>query len=604
MDKFLILSEENTMINAQDIGTRFEDYEILQQLGKGGYGFVAKVKSKINHKIYAMKMIDFDKAKDPSAKQFAISEIMLIQRLNSPHIIKYYHNFTIGNKMYIIMDFMNNGDLSGYVKAYMEMNQPIPQDQIIELFYQCASALCYCHKNNIIHRDIKPQNLFMTETKDIKIGDFGISTIRSNKQANSVPIGTQRYMAPEMFSNQVYDSKIDVYALGCSFHMMCYFCLPREIVVTKDDYGQPIRADIVDVSKDQFKNLNFYSAEIGNLIQMMIERNVHNRPRSEDVLNYIKNLYNIKNKQNGSIACAYNCLYSYKNLTFFLEKQKPFLNQQALQKPIVNSFLYFLMNIQNVNQGEVLSALRDILIYNNSSFPDPGTIDPIDILKFLIQKIFLETNTGTQKSFYIYCNNLQMYTQNLSVVKSCILDYYFGTYEIIKFCNSCKQRYTIYSNYAYLMFDIDQALKIGIASNNYLLNYFMNQNKMIINTYSKCNMCGNMAYLQESKKIFSMPYNLVICFKGEKNNYNNQYISYNLNLNTSQLGLTTSPQMYYLKSIIKCFVQNEQKNYVSLYVDPKLNQWFLSNGYTKNVIPNPVMHNVGDVVALCYCSIN
>ena len=601
MDKFLILSEENKTINPQDIGTKLDDYDILQQLGKGGYGFVAKVKSKKNHKIYAMKMIDFDKAKDPSAKQFAMSEIMLIQRLDSPHIIKYYHNFMDQNKMYIIMDFMNNGDLSGYVKAYMEMNKPIPQDQILELFYQCASALCYCHKSGIIHRDIKPQNLFMTETKDIKIGDFGISTTRNDKQANSITIGTQRYMAPEMFGNQVYDSKIDVYALGCTFHMMCYFSLPREIVVVTDAFGQ--RGDIVDVPSNKFKNLNFYSKEIFNLIQMMIERDVNKRPKSEDVLNYIKQLYNVKNKENGSIGCAYNCLYSFKNLTLFLERQKPTYSQLLAQKPIVNSFLYFLANISNNNQTEILSDLRDILIFNNSCFPDPGIIDPIDIIKFLIEKIFNETNSGNMKNFNIFGNNFQNYLQNLSLVKSCILDFFFGTYEIMRFCNTCKQRVTIYSNFAYLVFDIDQALRIGIASNNYLLNYFMNQNKMIINTYSKCSMCQNMAYMQESKKILSLPYNLIICFKGEKNNYNNQYISYNLDLNIMPLGLATSPQQYFLKSIIKCCVDNEQKNYSNIYLDPKQNSWYLSNGYTKQIIPNPAMHNVGDVVALCYCSI-
>ena len=100
-----------------------------------------------------------------------------------------------------------------------------------------------------------------------------------------------------------------------------------------------------------------------------------------------------------------------------------------------------------------------------------------------------------------------------------------------------------------------------------------------------------------------MPYNLVICFKGEKDNYNNQYISYLVNLNTMQLGLTTSPQQYFLKSIIKCYVENEQKHYVCLYLDPKQNQWFCSNGYNKQAMPNPALHNVGDVVALCYSSI-
>ena len=301
------------------------------------------------------------------------------------------------------MDFMNNGDLAGYIKAYMEMNKPIPQDQILELFYQCASALCYCHKSNIIHRDIKPQNLFMTETKDIKIGDFGISTARNNKQANSIAIGTQRYMAPEMFGNQVYDAKIDVHALGCTFHLMCYFALPRDIIVYNDGFGQ--HGAIADVDQNKYKNLNFYSKEIYMLIQRMIERDVNKRPKSEDVLNEIKKLYNMKNKQNGSIACAYNSLYSFQNLTFFLEKQRSNLSQQLALKPIVNSFLYFLANITNINQEEILGGVRDILTYNNPSFPDPGTIDPVDILKYMIESIFRETNTGTYQNFEIFWQN-------------------------------------------------------------------------------------------------------------------------------------------------------------------------------------------------------
>ena len=73
-------------------------------------------------------------------------------------------------------------------------------------------------------------------------------------------------------------------------------------------------------------------------------------------------------------------------------------------------------------------------------------------------------------------------------------------------------------------------------------------------------------------------------------------------MNLSQLGLTTSPKEYDLKGIIKCVSQDDQKNYVSIFLDPKINKWFLSNGYTKQAIPSPTMHNMGDVVALFYSS--
>ena len=76
-----------------------------------------------------------------------------------------------------------------------------------------------------------------------------------------------------------------------------------------------------------------------------------------------------------------------------------------------------------------------------------------------------------------------------------------------------------------------------------------------------------------------------------------------MDLDLSQLGLNSSPKLYHLKAIIKCIYISEQKSYVSIFLDPKTNQWFLSAGYTKQVIPSPTFHNVGDVVALFYSSV-
>ena len=600
MDKFLLLPKVDQTTNPSNIGGKLSDFEILKSLGKGGFGFVAKVKSKKNHQIYAMKMIDLTKLKSQSDKDLTLNEISLIKGLDSPHIIKYYNYFVENNKLYILMDHMSNGDLKDFISVHMEMGQPIPEEEILELFYQCAAGLYYCHRKNIIHRDIKPQNLFMTETKEVKIGDFGISFQRKKGEVNTLFQGTIKYMAPEMFDRTGYDSKIDVYALGVTFHLMCYFCIPRDIVIVNDALGQ--RGVFQETDPSKFQNYNFYSNEIKNLILRMTDKNPVTRLNSEQVFNDIKALYNRKNKQNGSIGCAYNCLYSFKNFTLFIEKQAPMLRQFLEQKPMSNSFIYYLTNINVQNQEEILNNLRDILTYNNSAFPDPGQIDPNDILRYMLKQLHLESNTGTYTDINIYGNTIQNYLQNLSFVKSCILDFFFGTLQINRYCNTCKQTETCFTNFFELTFDIDQALKLGIASNNALENYFINQNKMSINTQGVCNCCHQQAYFQETKMIFSLPYNLVISFKGEKNNYNNQYIRYNFKLNLAQLGLSSSPKEYDLKGIIKCLIQEEQKIYISIYLDPKTNNWMLSNGYTRQKIPSPNMHNMGDVVALVYNS--
>ena len=605
MDKYLVIPEINQTTTAQTIGETLDNYEILSTIGKGGYGFVAKVKSKRDHKVYAMKMIDFNKIKDPREKELSMNEIKTIQGLDNPHIIKYHHNFLdqATNKLYIIMEFMSNKDLEGLIKAYMEIGKPIPQEEVLDFFYQCAAGLYYCHRKNLIHRDIKPANLFMTDTKEIKIGDFGISANKKKRgELNTLTIGTPKYMAPEMFNNTGYDAKIDVYALGCTFHILCYFSLPRDIVIISDMYGQ--RGEIVDVNKANFKNWDYYDQSIKNLIYQMIDRNPNTRLSSEAMFNKIKELYNCNNKQNTSIACAYNGLYAYKNFSNYMESQKVNIKQDPVKKPISNSFLYFIENVTLPNQEIVLNSLRDVITYENPAFPDPGQIDPIDIVKFILKKVHLETNTGSIKAVDIYANTLPNYFQNLQMVKSCILDFFFGTFQTNTFCNTCKQTVTKFSNYYQLTFDIDQALKMGMGSNNYLLNYFINQNNMMINYPGICACCHQQAYLQEKKMIFSLPYNLVICFKGEKNNYNNQYISYDFNLNFTQLGLSSSPKNYHLIGIIKCTIVDEKKNYISIYLDPKSNQWYLSTGYKKQAIPPPSFHNVGDVIALFYSSVS
>ena len=176
--KYIIIDNSEYSLK-EEPGNTLGDYEILQTLGKGSFGFVAKVKSRRDNKLYALKMIDFTSMKDQNEINFAYNEIQIIQSLNSPHIIKYHTSFVEQNKLYIIMEFMNNGDLKGYMSAIQAMNNPIPENEIWELFYQCAAGLSYIHRSKLIHRDIKPANLFMAVDKTIKIGDFGVSAIKN-----------------------------------------------------------------------------------------------------------------------------------------------------------------------------------------------------------------------------------------------------------------------------------------------------------------------------------------------------------------------------------------------------------------------------------------
>lgn len=613
MSKHIILDD---FLVPDNIGNKLEDFEILQTLGKGGYGIVSKVKSKINHKLYAMKMINLSLVKDPREIQLSLNEIKIIQSLNSPHIIKYYTSFQIEKRLYIIMEFMNNGDMKGYINAHQSMNKPIPENELWQLFYQCTAGLYYIHRKNLIHRDIKPANFFMTDDKAIKIGDFGISGIA--KKTENLVIGTPDYMSPEMFTGG-YTNKVDVYALGISFFQMCFYDSPRKIMVIKTPEGGE-RGEIQDFPPKH--NIGLYSKEITNLINWMIERDPNKRASAFEVLNYIRKIYNQKFKQNYSIDCVYRSLFSLQNLTNYMKSNSAIINSTMNERTISNSFLYAIGKMDFYNNWPLeLVNLREILTFSNPSFPDPGMIDPIDLLIFILKSFHNESiikNINNSNNLYIstpdntpsiinYQQTFQNYFSIFQNFKSCVSNLFCGTYEITKFCCSCKRKKFYFQNFFYVIFNIEEALKNGLTGiNNALANYFLKQNTLMINYQSYCCFCKNNTFHQETKKFFNLPYNLIVCFKGEKQKYDNQYIRYGLSLNFSQLGLKSDPFIFDLKAVINCNIINENKFYTCIYLDSFKKQWFISDGYEIQPTNDPLAmnNNLGDVIMLFYSSLN
>ena len=216
------------------IGDKFEDFEILQVLGSGGFASVLKVCSLINQRIYAMKILNLENDDDikPEVKEkYYNNEIELLKKLDHPNIVKYYKSFTENNKIYIIMEYFDNGDLQSYIKAlkFDQDKKDKNKGEIWNIFYQCMQGLNYLHSTGVVHRDIKPQNIFMTKNKIIKIGDFGVSAkfkdIETLKKINSLKgtiAGSPSFMAPELIKNVIYDEKIDIYSMGCVFYEIIF----------------------------------------------------------------------------------------------------------------------------------------------------------------------------------------------------------------------------------------------------------------------------------------------------------------------------------------------------------------------------------------------
>ena len=180
----LVFKRENKN-ELDDMGNKVDDFEILQVLGEGSFGYIAKVKSRLNHKIYAMKKIDLSKIKEEKVIKLMENETKILEELNNPLVVKYYKSFNEDNALFILMEFMDNGDLLGMFKASKSLNKPIPEEKIYDIFIQSMKALAFIHSKNLIHRDIKPENLFITVDGTVKLGDFGVSAAIEKEEDNN-----------------------------------------------------------------------------------------------------------------------------------------------------------------------------------------------------------------------------------------------------------------------------------------------------------------------------------------------------------------------------------------------------------------------------------
>ncbi|KAM9362233.1 serine/threonine-protein kinase Nek4 [Symphorus nematophorus] len=180
------------------------------------------------------------------------------------------------------MGFCEGGDL--YHRLKQQKGELLPERQVVEWFVQIAMALQYLHERNILHRDLKTQNIFLTKTNIIKVGDLGIARVLENQNdMASTLIGTPYYMSPELFSNKPYNHKSDVWALGCCVYEMSTL---KHAFNAKDMNSLVYR--IVEGKLPQMPSR--YDPQLGELIKSMLCKRPEDRPDVKLILRqpYIK----------------------------------------------------------------------------------------------------------------------------------------------------------------------------------------------------------------------------------------------------------------------------------------------------------------------------
>ena len=188
-----------------------KNFKIIRKLGEGGFAEVYLIEK--NNKLYALKKTIKPLKEEETNKYNEI--INILKKIDNKYITKYYYTFSEKNSFNIVMEFCGEKNLKQFIDDYRNKDILIEENTISYIIIQICLGLKEIHKNKLIHRDLTPDNIFIDENNNIKIGDFGISKIiGTNEYANS-RIGKYKYFAPEFEIGEKYNNKIDIYSFGC-----------------------------------------------------------------------------------------------------------------------------------------------------------------------------------------------------------------------------------------------------------------------------------------------------------------------------------------------------------------------------------------------------
>ena len=257
-----------------------EDYTFIESIGQGMYGQVFKAKNNKENKYYAIKRLNFKDINEKEKKQIN-NEVSLIKKLNHPNIISYKDSFNDqSNYFNIVTKFCEGGDIYGQIQKKKEEKDYFNEEQILNWFVQILLGLNYIHKNGIIHRDIKPQNIFILNKHIICIGDFGIAKIINQIQTQTMTsiIGTPLYMSPESFNEpNTKNFASDIWSTGCCLYEICNL---------KHAFGADRWETVFcKVKEGKHPPVNKrYTKDLIKIIESMLNVNPINRPTIPDLL--------------------------------------------------------------------------------------------------------------------------------------------------------------------------------------------------------------------------------------------------------------------------------------------------------------------------------
>ena len=402
----------------QKFGDPDKYYKKINNLGSGSYGLVYKAKNIIMDNIVAIKVIE--KVQENMIDDLEIkNEINILKSLSHPNIVKIYEFFDTTIYYYIVTEYCKKGELFSYIKNVYN------EKQLSVLFYQVFSGLVYLHEKKILHRDLKLENIMVSEIeKDvitgeeyfwIKIIDFGTAKIFEKNRAEKEIIGSSYYIAPEVLK-QRYNEKCDTWSVGVILYMTLVGTAPFD-GKTDNDIIKKIK-----IGKYNKNDLRFieHSEEVKDLVNKLLEKNIDKRLSAKEALNhpwfekfggrklfcnykpedirpYIDNLFNYKfNSKLQELVIAF-LVHNLSNNdeTLIILKMFRHFNKSGDCKLTKNELTHGLYSYKN---KEDVDEMADI-IFERLDGDNNGYIEYEEFLRACIDKKSLMTKDNLKYAF-------------------------------------------------------------------------------------------------------------------------------------------------------------------------------------------------------------
>ncbi|TKR59517.1 hypothetical protein L596_029177 [Steinernema carpocapsae] len=251
-------------------------YERIQVIGRGAHGIchLCRRRDDPNRQKVVVKTVSLEGLgkKDEDA---IMGEVKVLKMLRHPNIIRFHEHFRNEGALNIVMHYAEGGTLE---KLIHEQKTPFQENRVMYYFTQVAMALDFMHSKQILHRDLKTQNILLNRRQSIvMLSDFGISKQLTMRSVASTVVGTPNYLSPEICEGRSYNQKSDIWSLGCVLF---------ELVELRRAFeGENISVIVLKVTKGSHNPISERVPKpIKGLIEKMLSLNEKDRPNIKDLL--------------------------------------------------------------------------------------------------------------------------------------------------------------------------------------------------------------------------------------------------------------------------------------------------------------------------------